>query len=519
MQRTIEYASDGMATYQRSLDKIGLSAQSLKGLSTDEQFDLIAKSLAKIEDPTKKAAVAMEIFGRSGTALVPMLDNIDALKQEAKDLGLVIDGNQAEQAAELTDAINRVRRAIGAVAFNIGSALAESLTKVAKKLTEFAVKVGKVIRENKGLIVSFAKFIAMAAGVGIALVAIGGVASGLASVLGGIITVIKTAAGVFGSLASIASLLVSPLGLITAALIAVGGYLVLTSEKGKAAIGSLSQMFNNLKQIAFTTLGGIKDALACGDLALAAKVVWLGIKAAFLEGALQVQAVWIGFKAKVLGVWEDIWHSMKEIAIRFDIAEPILKSFQRIQQAFKKVQQFFANRFAEIWAAFDPNIDADALKKAVNDSYGDDFKDLEAQQKSQLDELRRQREIGETGREAMRDAKKLKHEKQAAENIAQVSHALEQAKKDLKAATQEAKDKRDTSGNRSKIEAIKNAGLPAIDMASKFTGGNNDALVSNRLLAIIPNKEASIAENTAEMVRQQKKTNHKLDNNATSVFR
>ena len=127
--------------------------------------------------------------------------------------------------------------------------------------------------------------------------------------------------------------------------------------------------------------------------------------------------------------------------------------------------------------------------------------------------------MGETGREAMRDAKKLKHEKEAAGDIAEVSRALEQAKKDLNAATQEAKDKRDASGNRSKIEAIKNAGLPAIDMASKFTGGNNDALVANRLLAIIPNKEASIAENTAEMVRQQKKTNHKLDANSTTIFK
>ena len=127
--------------------------------------------------------------------------------------------------------------------------------------------------------------------------------------------------------------------------------------------------------------------------------------------------------------------------------------------------------------------------------------------------------MGESGREAMRDAKKVKHEEQAASDIADVANQLEQAKKDLKFATDEAKNKRDASGNRSKIEAIKNAGLPAIDMASKFTGGNNDALVSNRLLAIIPNKEASIAENTAEMVRQQKKTNHKLDANSTTIFK
>ncbi|MFI4912427.1 MAG: phage tail tape measure protein [Sedimentisphaeraceae bacterium JB056] len=520
MQRTIEYAGDGLSTYTRALDKLGLSADSLKGLSTDQQFDLIAKSLNKIEDPSKKAAVAMEIFGRSGTSLLPMLDNLEALKQEAKELGLVIDSDQAASAAELTDAVNRVKRSVGALAFNVGSALADALTKAAKKITDFAVKTGKVIKENKSLILSIAKIIAITAGVGAALVAAGGIISGLASAVGGIITVIKTASSIFGALATAVSLLASPLALITAGLIAVSGYLVLTSEKGKAAIGSLSAMFAHLKEIAFTTLGGIKDALVSGDLSLAAKIAWLGIKAAFLEGASRVKAIWFSLRSKLLGVWEDIWFSMKEIAIKYDIAEPILKSFHRIQKAFKKVQQFFANHFAEIWAAFDPNIDADALKKAVNDSYSDDFKDLESQQKRQLDELNRQKRMGQSGREALREQQKVKHQQQAARDIAEVAHQLEQAKKDLEAASAEAKQKRASSEkDASKIEAIKNSGLPAMDMATSLTGGNNDALVSNRLLTIIPNKEASIAENTAEMVRQQKKTNRKLEGNTTSVFR
>ena len=72
MSKTILDASDGLATYVRAFDRIGLSAEDLIKLSPEEQFDKIAKAIASVENPTIRAATAQDIFGRAGTKLLPL---------------------------------------------------------------------------------------------------------------------------------------------------------------------------------------------------------------------------------------------------------------------------------------------------------------------------------------------------------------------------------------------------------------------------------------------------------------
>src|SRR4030042_523164 len=102
MQATIVDAAQGLSTATDALATLGLKVEDLAGLSPERQFKLIADRLAKIEDPTLKAALAMELFGRSGTMLLPMLSGgaagIEELQEKARKLGLTISTHDTKAA-------------------------------------------------------------------------------------------------------------------------------------------------------------------------------------------------------------------------------------------------------------------------------------------------------------------------------------------------------------------------------------------------------------------------------------
>jgi len=76
MQKSIADAGvDGSKTAEK-LNQMGLSVNALRGLSPDQQFAAIAKQIAGIEDPALKAQAAMQLFGKQGGAMIPLLENL-----------------------------------------------------------------------------------------------------------------------------------------------------------------------------------------------------------------------------------------------------------------------------------------------------------------------------------------------------------------------------------------------------------------------------------------------------------
>jgi len=132
MQRTVFDASSGLAEAERSLEELGLTAEELQRLSPEEQFNRIAGALANVEDDSRKAALAQIVFGRSGTALLPMLaqgaEGLAAMREEARDLGIVFDQEAADKAAEFNDAITRLQASGQAFGQEFAGAVVPALT-------------------------------------------------------------------------------------------------------------------------------------------------------------------------------------------------------------------------------------------------------------------------------------------------------------------------------------------------------------------------------------------------------
>jgi len=175
MSRTIDDARDGMKSANDTLAKLGLSANDFKGKSPERAFEIITARLADVKDEMTKSAIAQEIFGRSGTELLPMLSQGSAglkrMREEANRLGVVMSEKDARAAAELQDNIDRLKFSFQGLRFAVGSQLIPVINEYVMKATEWvasnreliAVKVreyiAKIVEQAKLVWAEFQKWI------------------------------------------------------------------------------------------------------------------------------------------------------------------------------------------------------------------------------------------------------------------------------------------------------------------------------------------------------------------------
>ena len=143
MQKTITDAASGQAEYVETFEALGVSMEDLVGKTPEEQFWILRDALSEVDDFTTKAALSQEVFGKSGTDLMPIIDDtadhIQALKDEAHELNIVFDEESAEACEDQVDAFTDFKLAIeglrNAFAKSIMPIITEFLTFLTDKLT------------------------------------------------------------------------------------------------------------------------------------------------------------------------------------------------------------------------------------------------------------------------------------------------------------------------------------------------------------------------------------------------
>jgi hypothetical protein len=296
MQKSITDAGSGQKTYTDALKAVGLSYEQLRVLAPEDQFSAIAEGLKGIADPTARAAAAMDIFGKSGTALLPMLGSIKELRAEAVKLGLSIGPAQAKQAAELGDAWNRIKRSFGAVAVAIGSELAPLMTGLAEKMKELIGTVREWVGTHKGLVTGIFSAGVAAIGAGAGLFVLGKAISFVGGAFSLTLSAAKAATTAIAALQSAAFLLANPFVAAGSAVVALGGYLAYTSGIAGKAAGYISNAFQQLGQEVTSSLSTIAESMAAGDLTSAAKVGWALIRLEWQKGVAFIGSLWLSFQ-------------------------------------------------------------------------------------------------------------------------------------------------------------------------------------------------------------------------------
>jgi hypothetical protein len=364
LSQTVTSAADGSQSAADALGAIGLSAKDLQGLSPDQQFLAVAQGLSQIEDPGEKAARAMDILGKSGAEMVPLMadgaDGIKALMEQADQLGLTITGDQAKAAAEFDDLWHSVTTTAMAAAVQIGAALAPTISELMKRVVPLIGSLVNFIKQNSGIIVAIAGTVVAIGAAGMALTTLGGIITATATVLGAIL---------------------SPMGLFIAAAVGIGVSIVQAMGGASAAMQYLQDAFPGLSSAAGETFKAIKDALNAGEYQLAAQILWASLKVAWLTGIDALSREWL--------IWKKAFQDTFAAAV------------DTVMGMWRGLQNKLSAGFVHIMAFFDSSINADQVMETLNEDIARKTAEIERQSKQDQAERDRQFEsnIGQANNE------------------------------------------------------------------------------------------------------------------------
>jgi len=156
-------ADEGLTEAERSFTALGIQIKNADGSlkDLDTMMAEAAQGLAGMEDNTKRVALAQELFGRSGTALLPLFkqgaEGLRKMTEEAKALGITFDKTGADQAAEFKDNMLRLQRVFTGIKTQIGRALIPIFNEYAEALKEVGIELVKAIKDNRDKVKEFAE--------------------------------------------------------------------------------------------------------------------------------------------------------------------------------------------------------------------------------------------------------------------------------------------------------------------------------------------------------------------------
>lgn len=280
-----------------AFERLGISLSSLQGKGLDQSLEVIADRFAKMPDGATKAALAIQLFGRQGAALIPLLDKgkagIEDLRMEARRLGVVIDEEGIKKAEEFEIAQKRFAATLTGVRNTVVGAVLPALERMVNSLQKW-------IATNRQLITNTLKTALEYIAIGFHIVG----------------TAIQEVTEFFIDHREIAISVLSAIGLALAV---------------------------------FAANAAISWALAIWPIALVIAAV-----AGLILLIRNWGTVWDWIKAKIHGVWEAIKASVRDILGTFGaLVGSVIGFFERIgngiKNIFKSAWQFVVDEARAAW--------------------------------------------------------------------------------------------------------------------------------------------------------------------------
>jgi hypothetical protein len=461
MSKFIVSAAEGSKGATELITRLGLSLSDLASASPERQMEMIADAVAKIQNPSERAAVAIELFGRSGTKMLPVLqqggDALRRMREEAGAMGLTVSMDAANAADVLDDSVGALFATLRKLAFEIGAA-------VAPMLTEFVNYVRGAVSAVTTWVMANQEFIRYAVGIGAAILGAGAAMVTLGAVIYGVGSAISTVLAIGSGLYSFFSGLVafmgavgnaaiamwgailSPTAVVVGALAVVIGAFLYFSGTIDALVAQFSETFGAISGIVTETFAGIRDALASGDLVAAGQVAMAGLRAL-------IQAAWTG----ILKLWYGAVYSLAE-------------AWEVITNAFNEAVNFVAKKIVELSRFL--GVDEIVLGVKVDDAMMQEMfrgmdRDTKALQAARNSEL---------------EARSQTRERELRDKIGALEAAYGQdtdaAQKELDAARRELQSIKDEQAKRraEKADAVaKPAGVPEFAVPTIDTSGASKA--------------------------------------------
>ena len=184
--RMVAEATGGNKTCMQTFEDLGIKIKDSAGnlRQPNEIFEDVADIFHNTEDGIGKTALAVELFGKSGADLIPMLNDgkagLKAFYAEAERLGLALSNEMIAKGDAFSDQLENIGEQVKGVKLQLGAALIPALSAATEKISKVIDKITKWVQENPELAATIGN-IAMTTGkwiaiLGTAAIAIGSVA-------------------------------------------------------------------------------------------------------------------------------------------------------------------------------------------------------------------------------------------------------------------------------------------------------------------------------------------------------
>lgn len=340
--------------YADSLALIGLSLDDLEGKNADQAFALIRDALSEVEDEAIRVGVANDLLSeRVAADIIPVLTQeaatINDLRNEAQELGIVTN-EQAAQAGEFTDALDRTKQAVSSLGVDLASTLLPVLQTLIIKvkdniiptLKDWIAKWNNLDSRTKKIIVTLTGLVA----------AVGPVLSIIGKV-GPLLNIASIALKGVGTSGIFAGVGINAATLGIGALIAILAMALFQSEEFKAMLGRLMETFMQLLPPILAIVDSLMTALQpILDVIIELVVMLVDLLVPILDVILmplitqiQMFAEILGLLAPLITVVGEVLNAILVPAINVlkTVLEPVLKVVQKIVEFIQKIFEWIGD--------------------------------------------------------------------------------------------------------------------------------------------------------------------------------
>jgi hypothetical protein len=157
LARNASEAANGGKTQAEAFKRLGVEVKDQSGAlkPLGRLFEEAGVAVGGIENPTEKAALAMEIFGKSGAKLIPLFaegkEGMAALRAEVEELGFAFDDAFLDIAQEANDNVDRFNLALKGLKIRLASEVLPIMSSLAISTARIVAAFGKLLKNTEFL--------------------------------------------------------------------------------------------------------------------------------------------------------------------------------------------------------------------------------------------------------------------------------------------------------------------------------------------------------------------------------
>lgn len=155
VSRNMEKAAKGSKTMQAAFREAGITLAEIRSgtVGSDQALERIGRTFSRMPDGPKKTALAMELFGRSGARMIPMLNamgnGLTETQRKILEMNTITE-EQARASEVFNDAMTVMLDGIRGVGRQIAVGLLPVATEIVETITQWVVANKELLLQNIG---------------------------------------------------------------------------------------------------------------------------------------------------------------------------------------------------------------------------------------------------------------------------------------------------------------------------------------------------------------------------------